>query len=240
MRHALASLARNLAAGLRLAIFLPVSRLAFRIDLVQLLLLLAVSALLDIGTDWARYGAAGDFSWYGLGTEFLGAGLLLISSALLALAFGQRALALALPVLILAGFPLLQLLRLVPGLAAAVLPDWDSYAPLFDLLLIAWVFALAARSVAIALAPARPRRWWRALAGGLVLIAPLWFAPSIAPNEPWWKEPSALEDVDPRYPNPASEPVLVAQCFVGRLVQGDNVGQLHRAHQRAVGQRRRV
>ena len=111
----------------------------------------------------------------------------------------------------LAGFPLLQLLRLVPGFAAAVLPDWDSYAPLFDLLLMAWVFALAARSVAIALAPARPGRWWRALAGGLVLIAPLWFAPSIAPNEPWWKEPSAQEAVDPRYPNPASEPVLVAQ-----------------------------
>ncbi len=168
-----------------------------------------------MGTDWARYGAEGDFSWYGLGTEFFGAGVLLISSALLALAFGQRALALALPVLILAGFPLLQLLRLAPVLATDTVPDWDSYAPLFDLLLIAWVLALTIRSVAVALAPARPGRWWRALAGGLVLFAPLWFAPAIAPNEPWWKEPSAQTAVDPRFPNPASEPVLVAQ---GRLL----------------------
>ena len=39
MMHELVNLGRNLVAGLRLALFLPVSRLAFRIDVVQLLLL---------------------------------------------------------------------------------------------------------------------------------------------------------------------------------------------------------
>jgi len=67
------------------------------------------------------------------------------------------------------------------------------------------------RSVAVALAPAEPHRWRRALVGGLVLIAPMWFASSIAPNETWWKEPSADGGADPRFPNPASEPVLAAQ-----------------------------
>jgi len=211
MRHELANLVRNLAAGLRLALFMRVSRLAFRIDLTQLLLLLVVSALLDLGTDWVRYGAEGDFSWYGLGNEFFGAGVLLLSAALLALAFGQPALVLALPVLVLAGFPLLQLMRVAPNFAAGAVPDWDAYAPMFDVLTIAWVFALSARSVAVALDPPAPGRWWRALAGGLVLIAPMWFAPSIAPNDPWWRVPSAEDAVDPRYPNPASEPVLATQ-----------------------------
>ena len=108
MRHHFANLARNLAAGLRLALFLPVSRLAFRIDLAQLLLLLVVSALIDLGVDWVRYGADGYFSWFGLGNEIFGAGVLLLTAAVLALAFRQRALVLALPVLVLAGFPLLQ------------------------------------------------------------------------------------------------------------------------------------
>jgi hypothetical protein len=51
MSHELAKLRRNLAAGCRLALFLAVRRLAFRIDLAQLLLLFAVSALLDVGVD---------------------------------------------------------------------------------------------------------------------------------------------------------------------------------------------
>jgi hypothetical protein len=35
LRHHLANLARNLGAGLRLVLMLPVSRLRFRVDLVQ-------------------------------------------------------------------------------------------------------------------------------------------------------------------------------------------------------------
>ena len=90
VRHHAANLMRNLASGLRLALFMPVSPLRFRVDLVQLLLLLVVSALVDVGVDWARYGAEGYFTWFGLGTEIFGAGVLLITAAVLALAFGQR------------------------------------------------------------------------------------------------------------------------------------------------------
>jgi hypothetical protein len=211
MRHPLFNLARNLAAGLRLVLFLPVSRLAFRIDLVQLLLLLVVSAALDFGVDWARFGADGYFSWLGLGNEFFGAGVLLLSAAVIALAFGQTALVLAIPVLVLAGFPLLQILRVVPTYAPEPTQTWEAFWLVFDGLMIAWVFALSVRSVAIALPSARPGRWWRSLAGGLVLVAPIWFASSIAPNDPWWVQPYANDGADPRYPNPASEPVLAAQ-----------------------------
>jgi hypothetical protein len=211
MRHHLANLCRNLAAGLRLVAFRPVSRLAFRIDLVALLLLLIVSALLDVFVDWVRFGADGYFSWFGLGNEFFGASLLLLSAAILALAFRQTALVLAVPVLVLAGFPLLQLMRVVPTLAPAAMQNRDYVWMVFDGLMIAWVFVLSVRSVGIALAPAFPGRLWRSLAGGLVLIAPIWFASAIAPNDAWWRQPSAANEADPRFPNPASEPVLAAQ-----------------------------
>jgi len=212
MRHHFTALVRNLVAGARLASFLPVSRLAFRIDLAQLLLLLVVSALIDLGVDWYRYGYGTDgyFSWFGLGNEFFGAGILLFTAAVLALAFGQRPFALALPVLLLSGFPVLQILRVVPSAAFDATPAWEIYWAVFEAVMILWAFALAARSVGLALAPSEPGRWWRALAGALALTAPMWFAPVIAPDDSWWNEPSA-EGADPRFPNPASEPVLSAQ-----------------------------
>lgn len=209
--HHIANLFRNLAAGLRLVLFLPVSRLAFRIDLVQLLLLLVVSAALDLAVDWARFGAVGDFSWLGLGNEFFGAGVLLVSAALLALAFGETSLVLAVPVLVLAGFPLLQIVRVAPDILQVAMLRTGLFPIVFDGLMIVWVLVLSIRAVAVALVSTGRGRWWRALLGGLVLTAPIWFASSIAPNDTWWRAPVADNSADPRYPNPASEPVLAAQ-----------------------------
>jgi len=210
--HHFANLVRNLAAGLRLAAFLPVSRLAFRIDLVQLLLLLAVSALIDVGVDWARFGADGYFSWFGLGNEFFGAGLLLVTAALLSLAFGQSSLLLAIPVVVLAAFPLPQIVRVIPEFAEAALQLARSaaFANGFEWLMIGWIVALTVRAVVVTLDFDGRGRWWRALAGGLALSAPIWFASAIAPNDTWWQLPAA-DSADPRYPNPASEPVFSAQ-----------------------------
>jgi hypothetical protein len=126
LRHHLANLARNLGAGLRLVLMLPVSRLRFRVDLVQLLLLLVVSALIDLGIDWVRFGADGYFTWFGLGNEIFGAGVLLLSAAILAIAFGQREFVLALPVLVLAGFPLLQVVRIAPSVILLPNPGFSS------------------------------------------------------------------------------------------------------------------
>lgn len=211
MRHHLASLVRNLASGLRLALLVPVSRLAFRIDLAQLLLLFVVSAAIDIGVDWIRYGAEGDFSWLGLGNEVFSAGLLLLVAAILALAFRQPQLALALPVLVFAAFPLLQLLRVAPALAHGTTAPWEAAWAVFDIVTLVWALALCVRSVAVVLGPLPRGRWWRSLAGGLALIAPMWIAPWIAPDDKWWASPFVEGDVDPNYPNPASEPVLAAQ-----------------------------
>jgi hypothetical protein len=54
MRNALNALGRNLVAGLRLALFMPVERSAFRISAAQLILIVLVSAAIDIDADWVR------------------------------------------------------------------------------------------------------------------------------------------------------------------------------------------
>ena len=92
MRAFAGALAANLVAGLRLALFFPVRRLAFRLVLPQLLALFVVSALVDVGADWLRYGEDGTFSWYGLGNEILSGGMLVATSAVLALVFRDRSL----------------------------------------------------------------------------------------------------------------------------------------------------
>jgi hypothetical protein len=212
MRHQFESFARNLAAGLRLALFMPVSRLSFRIDLQQLLWLLVLSAVLDFGVDWVRYGPDAYFSWYGAGGEVFGGGILLLTAAVLSLALRERSLLLALPVLVLAGYPLLQVLHAVPFAVYDARPTWAMFWNAVDWLLLAWLFALSVRAVGVALAAGPARIDVRAVVGGFVLIAPLWFAPWIVPMEPWWKQPAIHGGVDPRYPNPASEPVLATQA----------------------------
>ena len=105
--------------GVRLALFLPVSRLAFRIDLAQLLLLFAVSALIDFGV---RLGPLRPRRATSRGSAPA------TSSSAPACCCSRRRCSrsrsgsarsrCALPVLLLAGFPLLQVLRCVPGAAA--------------------------------------------------------------------------------------------------------------------------
>ena len=48
MRNALNALGRNLVAGLRVALFMPVERSAFRISAAQLVLIVLVSAAIVI------------------------------------------------------------------------------------------------------------------------------------------------------------------------------------------------
>src|SRR6187200_1867780 len=101
MAYAFATLLHNLRAGLRLACFLRVDRLSFRIDLAQILLLFVLSALIDGVGDYFRATPPREFAIEGLGPELYSGALLLLVSALIAIFNRQRHLALAIPVLVL-------------------------------------------------------------------------------------------------------------------------------------------
>jgi hypothetical protein len=211
IRHALARLARNLRAGMRIALFLRVSRLDFRIGVAEFVVLLLFSAVFDIGIDFVRHGPDASFSWLGVSGETYAAAAVLLVAASLSLLFRQQALTVAIPLIVFASYPAIQAFHLVPGLLQRWLPGAGLFSGWLDDVLLLWTIAIFARAVAVALVPVRPTHWLRALAGALALLAPLWFGATFAPDVPWWRSESGHSGFDSRYPNPASEPVMEAQ-----------------------------
>ncbi len=209
MRYALVSFARNLAAGARLAFFLPVTRLAFRIDVAQLLLLFCLSAVIDVAADAWRHSPDPQFSWFGAGSELFGLGALVATAAVIAVAVRQPALTLALPVIVLAAFPAVQVAHVVTPLLFEFVPQSRPFARWADFAVLGWMLLLMVRAVALTLAPARPYRWPRALLAGAALAAPVAYAPWISPGHSWFE--SAAPYVDAALPSPVAEPVLAAQ-----------------------------
>src|SRR4029453_14013072 len=203
MNHAIADLGRNLKAGVRLALFMPVTRLAFRIDLAQLLLVFAFSTVIDIATDWIHLGPDVRFSWFGAGGELFTIGVLLGVAPAQGLLFPPRALAPAVPWLGLASYPISQVVHIAPY----VFPAYETWvgpivAATFEIVMAAWSVAVLVRAVAVALVGRY--RVWLALAGGAMLAVPIAFSSLLMPTATWWQAGGG--GVGSRYPKQAGEP----------------------------------
>jgi len=201
---------RNLKSGLRLAFGLPVSLLAFRVSVRQLLLLFCLGVLIGVTNDYLRAGAQPMLSMDATVYEGFEAAALLLMGVVLSAAFKQPHLKLALPVIVLASVPALGLLNLIlalPGNQGGLLGYSLQWAGFW--LLMAWIAFIYWRAIATALMPRQPRFWLRSLAGGALLLAGVPLA--IWAHQPWFYSapPATLQGT--RYPSPASEAVLVKQ-----------------------------
>lgn len=207
MVAALRGVVANLAAGLRLALLLPVGRHAFRFEGAQLVLLALVSALVDIGVDWLRSGPEATFAFAGIGGELAALAILLLLAALLAWFLADDALGMALPIVVLAAMPIVQLANAAPGLLLydEARPAWVTGTLRTGLLL--WFLLVLGRSTYVALAP-HAFRPLRAVLGGAALAAPLLIPAGVLPETPWWMAADSMA-LDPH--NPAAEPVLTLQ-----------------------------
>lgn len=212
MAYALKSLLRNLAAGLRLAFFLRVDRLAFRYDLAQILLLFVVSAIIDIAGDWVRATPPREFAIEGAGPELYSGALLLLASAILALFCRQRQLVLSVPALVLSSLPVIQILHYVPS-SLTLGPEAAEAVMAFEYAIVTWIVLVLIRCVAVSFSPPPSFMWLRAIGGGLLLATPVWFGNSLIANQPWWRgvldEPPANAEF-----NAGSEAVLAAQAYL--------------------------
>jgi hypothetical protein len=210
LRQAWIDLWRNLGSGLRLAFGLPVSFLAFRVSVRQLLLLLCIGVLIGATNDYVRAGAHPMLSLHAIVYEGFDAALLLLVGAVLSAAYRQPHLKLALPVIVLASEPALGVVNLIlalPGNQGGLLGYSIQWAGFW--LLMAWIAFIYWRAIAIALMPRQPRFWLRSLAGAALLIAGV--ALAIWANQPWFYAAPQAPVQDTQYPSPASEAVLIKQ-----------------------------
>jgi hypothetical protein len=207
----LRDLGRNLASGGLMVFGQRVTRLSFRIGLPQLLVLFAVSALLDVGLDALRAQPGAVLAPYGLVAEAFYGAVLMLFAALLAIVFRQPSYALALPVILLSGEWPLQLAHM--AVVAAVGEDASLFGSALraEQVLWLWTFFWLWRSAAVSLAPRQPLFWLRSIAGAALLATPLWFGPILLPDAQWFEEPEAALARDPDYPSPAAEEVLIKQ-----------------------------
>jgi hypothetical protein len=213
MRHTFVTLARNLAAGLRLASFRPLRASAFRITLGALLALVAFDLALDIAVDALRLGQVGTFNRGALQHYALAMSVMLVACGLLALAFRQSHLTLALAIAVIASGPLLTIAQHVyrawaergvaqwtPTLAWVAWAGW--------IVLLGWSMAVVARALMVTLAP-RESAYWARVIGGTALLFGSVFAVHMLFYRPDWFSPAPSAVAE--RPSPVTEEALVRQ-----------------------------
>ncbi len=115
--------------------------------------------------------------------------LLALTSAVLAIVRRDAELYLALPIVILASFPAIQIAHVLPDLpqANSAVSGAGEANPRIRACLHGCCHWRCARFTYAPIRRARTAGRGR-VAGGLLIIAPVWFAPLLGPLDPWWRE----------------------------------------------------
>lgn len=218
MPDALIALGRNLVEGVRLAFFARVARERFRTDPSQLVLVVLVSAAIDVVADWYRYGPQATLSPAAVGSEMAATATLILSAALLAWWYRQRDLVLAIPIVVLASFVPVQVATATINVLPRNVTLPDVASDVLHSAVLVWLFAVLVRCLWVAMT-VEPARAWRSVLGGVLLALPLVIPAGILPSDPWWVADE--RDADGAM-NPASELVLALQ----RQLQDDALAAL--------------
>ncbi len=211
--HFLSDLKRNLSAGVRLALLRPVRQLDFRISPAQFVAFAVIGALCASLVDLVLLDGA--VRWHGLalGDHVRDTALLLLLTWIFALCLRAPAVALALPVMLLAA-------GWVPDVtfaAIVALPRWFALAGAWHLttvwwLMLAWSLAIAWRALGVVLeGRGRYRRPARAFGAAAVAGGMFAFALIFPPAHLWEARPAAPTAADSQFPKVESEEVFAAQ-----------------------------
>jgi hypothetical protein len=179
-----ASLGRNLLAGARLALFLPVRPVDFGVSAVDYAVLVACNCLLWILVAGARVGFEGQFDPAALLVYLATVPLVLGVALVVALAYGAPERLLTVAVALSASEALFQLASLaLPYLAAASSPEIATF------LFFAWIWLVAIRAVAVSAGRQRPQIYQGALAVSVLMAITLF----VFPETDVWRAPEADE-----------------------------------------------
>jgi len=183
----LESLLKNLAAGARLALFLPLRASAYRVSAVDFALLFVFNFCVWVAAAAARAGFEGEFDVMAI-SAFAAEGTLTLGTALVA-ALAYRA-----PERLLAVAIALSASDLVFELAGIGLPFLAAAHPrLTFVLLLGWLWAVAVRAVAVSCGTRRPQL----LLGAGAVTAALAIGFTVFPRTDVWLPPQEEAEPEP-------------------------------------------
>ena len=200
-------LARNVAAGFRLALFLPVRRWHFRVGTLQAFLLLALSLAISLGHDFAATWPDNELNPDGLVFEAAMYFLFVVSVALIGAAEDRPERGLALAVLLLAISPTGFVVYAVLTAAAGSLAGADVSPKATLILYLAWYLAAAARGLVLVLNPGWARGAVLLLFYAAMNVLP-WF---LLPGAALWRPASADVAAVAPVPGPDDVELLLRQ-----------------------------
>lgn len=181
------SLLKNLLAGARLALFLPVRAFDYRASPADFATLLAFNFALWVLAAALRAGFAGDFDPFAVAIYLGAVPLVLAAAALVAAAYRAPGSLLLVATALTASDPVFELAGLVlPGLAAAL-------GPAAVIALLGWIWLAALRAVAVCAGTRRPPF----LKSALVVTAMIAVGYFAFPRTDVWLAPQAETAPDP-------------------------------------------
>lgn len=185
------ALARNLLAGARLALFLPLSPAAYRVSPGHFAVLVAFNFALRVLVEGARAGFEGEIDLEALVSALGTVSLVLFAALLVAKAYRAPERLLLMATALMASEALFEL----GALALSYLED-ARLAAILPSVWFAWLLAVAVRAVIVCNGLERPALYQGAFAvSGLMLVALVVFPPSALWREPLPEDPEpALAD----------------------------------------------
>ena len=185
-----ASLGRNLLAGIRLASFLPLRAFDFRVSAVDYAALVAFNFALWVLAAGVRAGFAGEIDYSALLVYLATVPLVLAAALLVALLYGAQQRLLAVAIALTASDPVFELASLALAYLTAPL---GGLAAVVYFVLLAWMFAVAVRAVAVSAGTQRPQLYQ----GAAVVCAMMAIALFLYPQTDIWQPPEGEDEAAP-------------------------------------------
>jgi hypothetical protein len=181
MKLYLVSLYRNLIAGARLALFMPLRAFDYRVSPLDYTALLAFNFAMWVGAAAMRAGLEGDFDPAALPIYLASIPLVLATAMLVVLAFGARERLLLVATALTASDPVFELAGLaIPWIAGAT-----GMPRVALLVLLAWMWLISVRAMIVCMGRRRPD----VLKGALAVTAMLAVSFFVFPRTDVWQLP---------------------------------------------------
>jgi len=189
MRFYLAALYRNLVAGTRLALFLPVRALDFRVSPLHYSLLIAFNFVVWLLAAALRTGAEGEFDSAAPAIFLASVPLVLLTALVLVQIYGAAERLLLIAMALTASDALFELASLIVPTAG----DLSGFPRAAILLFLAWIWAVSVRAVMVCAGRQRPQL----LQGVLAVTAMIAIGFFAFPRTEVWNEPAGEQEPEP-------------------------------------------